>query len=294
MGMLVKANNIDELNEELDLFKDDEWDFLNIPETSENFEYFNDVQDIDFLDLHSKLRIYLPVTILGVVVFIIGLISIQVLSSNPSEDTYIAEITNKTQYIDGKEADSELYIDSSKILQDYFNILASGKDYNKLNDYCLSNSSFSDAYYSRKSKVGSTYDKYDSYIRAFSSFGKNFKCNKVNKVIEKDGTYYVYVSVVAPTKESIREYINLHKYNTIKHFNSAVPSNSEISKFIVETLESNPISCNTTELCLEFTKSGGKLKLTTDSEISGMCDTAYNYALSTITRNIGEGTMSRH
>lgn len=293
MGINTKSlDNTFNLDEDLDLFSDTEWNFFEVTDNDLNSEYFCDIEEVNFLDKHIRLRLFLPYFLLAFLISFGGiwLINIIMHRKDNAYENYKASIdSNVVSYIDGEEGSSEDYINISKTLQDYCNVLAQGSNYKDLDKYCITTSVFNSTYEDYRNRMQSNYDTYDNFSRSMRLFGSCIKSNRVDKVIVKDDTYYAYVRLTYPTKESVREYVNLHKYNAVKNFNGLEISESELSRFLLDTLETNQIACNEEVVTLEFMKQGG-MKLVSDNDILYMCNTAYSYAIGQLSNAISNTT----
>lgn len=291
--MRVKSiQEIAALDEDLNLFEEDEWKFMGVTEDDENFEFFNDVRDIDFLDVHSNIRLILPFCIIGALILISGFWLYNIISSR--QDSSYIDFKNKLteeasiDYVDGTDVDSARLISINQSLQNYCKVLESGRGYKDLNNLCESTSTFYDSYNTQLCKMSSTFDAHDCYARMISEFGTYIKCSKIDRAIEKDGIIYVYADLVVPDKDSIYEWLHLYSYNLTKYFNSNAINKMNIVRFLLNTMKDNPIPCNTQSFVFEYSvEPNGTVKLLDDSQIMGICKTAYNYAISQTSKTLG-------
>lgn len=294
--MRVKSGTeIAALDEELNLFEEEEWNFFDVGKEEDNFEFFNDVRDVDFLDTHSNIRMIVPIAILGVLILISGIHLYRIIMSHDDMefDKFKTELTSeyKANYIKGKDVSSEDFIEISKKLQDYFKILEKGKDYKSLNRFCEGNSNFYTTYKGNMDKMRGAFDEYDCYARMMSDFGKSIKCNKIDRAIVKDNVVYVYADLVVPDKDSIYEWLHLYSYNMTKYFTTKELTKCNIARFLLDTMEENPVPSNVNHYVFQFSKIEDDLVLMDDSQIVGVCNVAYNYTVSQVSKILG-GSLS--
>ena len=297
------VNEVQSLDDELNLFEEDNWDFMAVLDNHDtNYEYFNDIRDTDFDKKSSSvtLKSLAPMICVAAFLLVAGFVTMKavgVFDSNEDYQSVANTVTVKDsvslQRVEGKQADSSELIDISKVLQTYFDVLRSESDYTQLNDYCKNSSTFSSTYYTCTDKVVSLYDNNDCYARALREFGSFCSVGKVNEVIVKDNIYYCYVNLNIPSSNDIYEYIYLYSYNMTKFFNMNDLTEANMVKYLLETTAENPISCTQTEYCLKFVKTqDGSFKIVDDSSITSICTDAYTNAISQMSSILGGNLTS--
>lgn len=282
------------LDEELNLFEDSEWDFMKVvEEQEENFEFFDDIPDIDYSARRAKIRSIMPFVGIIIIILVQGIWLGSLIREKPDEDymNFQASLTEqqKIQYVEGDEVPSEDFVAINNLLSDYFKTLQSKQEYEMLSYSCLGGkSTFAEEYDRSLREMESAFDKYDCNARALSEFGSYIKLNKISKSVVTDGTYYIYCDTSVPSKDDVAEYIHRYSYNMTKYFTSKDVTQENVARFLLETMESNPIPLTTKTICMEVVKDKDKnFKIVDDSEVLNVASTAYNYSISQIAKVLG-------
>lgn len=282
------------LDEELNLFEDADWNFMKVvEEQEENFEFFDDIPDIDYNARRAKIKNILPFIGVIVIILIQGVWLGSLIREKPDEDylNFQASLTKQQQiqYVEGDEVPSEEFVQINTLLADYFKTLQSKQGYDNLMNACLgSTSTFADEYNTSISKMESAYDKYDCNARALSEFGSYLKLNKIDKAVLSENTYYIYCNITVPSKDDVAEYIHLYSYNLTKYFMSKDVNQENVARFLLETMETNPMPNTTRTICFEVVKDSNKnFKIVDDSEVFNIASTAYNYSIGQIAKVLG-------
>lgn len=286
------------LDEELNLFEDSDWDFMSVLEThEENYQLFEELDEVSLTEMR-KIRVgqLMPLASLGVlmVVGMIWLGGIALDKKDAEYDAFNLAVDNQgqVQYVEGEEITGEKFIELNQTLSSYFNTLQSKSDYSNLSYMCLDSSTFEKEYRSSLQQMSSNFDKYDCNARAMSEFGSYLKLNKISKVIKKGGQYYVYCNITVPSKDDVYEYIHLYSYNLTKNFMNTEVSSQNIAKFLLDTMNSNPVPCTTQLMCFVMVDaSDNTVRLTTDKNITEVIDAAYDTAIQQISKILG-GNLS--
>lgn len=289
------------LDEELNLFDEANWDFLNISETSENYEYYNDIRDIDFAE-ESVLRIFknelvplIMLVIITVLSIVICLGVLGVFKKNPSYNNVLSmensdkSNSNIINYIDGSECSNSELVSISKVLSNYCGVLKTKNTYDSLNSLC-SESIFFNTYKGYTDSIKESYDLNDCYARGFSQFGSFISVNKIDKVIKKDNIYYCYVYLNVPTNEDIFQYVYMHQYDIAKYFVNKDISEENIVKFLLDVTEQSAISSSSVGYCIEFEKVGSDFIIKDDKVFSDDATNSFKEATTQV-MNIIKGNM---
>lgn len=282
------------LDEELNLFEDSDWDFMSVLEThEENYQLFEELDEVSLSDMHKiNVTHLIPFASLGVLL-VVGLVWLGGIALDKKDAEYQAfslSVDNKgqIQYVEGEEITGEKFISLNQTLSSYFNTLQSKSDYSNLTYMCLDSSTFETEYRTSLQRMESNFDKYDCNARAMSEFGSYLKLNKINKAIKKDGKYYVYCDVTVPSKDDVYEYIHLYSYNLTKNFMNTEVSSQNVAKFLLETMDSNPVPCTTQLMCFVMVDaSDGTVRISTDKDITNIVSTAYDTAVQQIGKILG-------
>lgn len=282
------------LDEELNLFEDSEWDFMKvIEEQEENFEFFDDIPDIDYNARKTRIKNILPFVGIIVIILVQGVWLGNLIREKPDEDflNFQASLTQEQQiqYVKGDEVPSEDFVKINTLLFDYFKTLQSKQGYANLSNACLGNkSTFTEEYNNSIMRMESTFDKYDCNARALSEFGSYLKLNKIDKAVLSDDTYYIYCNISLPSKDDVAEYIHLYSYNLTKYFMNKEVTQENVARFLLETMETNPVPSTTSTICLEIVKDKNKnFKIVDDSEVLNIASSAYNYSIGQIAKVLG-------
>lgn len=287
---------IQSLDDEIDLFNEEEWNFMDVIDGGRNYEYYDDILDDDFLKKKGVsfswigFALVLTVMISGIslLVNVTGVFRHssydELLSmSNVNDGASITEV-------EGVEVSSEELLQVSETINRYFNCVRMQSDYAELYTLCSTTSSFADVYYQTTSKVESLYDSNDCYARALRKFGSFCSPGKISKVIESDGVYYCYLQFSYPSITDITEYINLYSYNMTKFFGSHELEESNIIRFLMDTAEVNPMSCHSENYCIRLVEKDGVFKIVNDSFLTDICTDAYSNTIMHVTNTL-KGTL---
>ena len=291
------ASELKSLDDELNLFEENDWDFLSVINSYDtNFEYFNDVRDTDFDKSNSSFIREHIFSLLSLIIVLIACIFTAISTSGILDkkeyyDTLNMKSVNSGRdylnYVDGSEVDSNTLLRISWVLNNYFNCLQAEDDYNSLNEYCSNSSFFANTYYDAVSKVEVLYDKNDCYARSLRKFGGLCRLLKINKIVYKDGVYYCYLNMSLPTKDDMIEYVYLYSYNFTKEFNTYLPTEAGIVKYMLDLMETNQVPCSSVEICLELREKDGTFSIVNDSYIATICVDAYTTVVNQISLILG-------
>lgn len=293
--------NASPLDEELNLFEETDWGFMDILDTQgKNYEYFNDIRDTEFDKGHFTIRATDLMSILALVlVIILGVVVVSLYTGAFKTQDYnniagmqsVMERTNVDK-IEGTSVSSEELVAISELLNKYFNCLKAEDDYSALYDYCATTSTFADTYYQATERVVETYDKNDSYARALRKFASFCGAGKISDVVQKDGVYYCYVQLTYPNTADVQEYINLYSYNMTKFFGSHDLNDSNVIRFLMDTAEVNPMNCHTEDYCIRLGKVDGGFRILNDSFLTDFCANAYSDAISQVVSLLGNSSVT--
>lgn len=298
--MKVRTNEeVSNIDSDLNLFEDTNWDFFGVLETQEpNYEYFDDVRDSSFdrnLDIiGQKLKFGL---ITGFVVCSFAIMSVIGLKAvgffEPTDYDMLNNIQSiqaeaKSKYIKGNAVSDKDVQAITNNLTGYCEVLSSQTNYNQLYSYCKMTSSFADTYNSFTSKMQTSYDINDCYARSLRKYGSFCSVEEVTHVIEKDGVYYCYAKLRIPSKSTMYEYVYTNQHDFAKHFKSNDTSEEEIVRYMIESLDATAVPKSSQELCIKYVKnSNGEFKIIDDSIITSSCIDAYTECITQITNVIG-------
>lgn len=293
--MKVKTKKeLSELDEELNLFDESDWNFLNV-QSGSNLEYFNDIRDDDFRKrgINDVIRYFVVTLIVCSIFLILGVwlysitVGRHVLTdgdANSVNDTAVA--LKRVQ--NAEKADDSDFIEISKVTSSYFNILQVGSSYDVLNNFCLTSSTFYSTEKAYREKMEYSYDTNDCYSRALRCFGKYFSLYKMNEVLVKDDIYYVYANMGYPDDDVLTEYFYIYANDMTKFFNVNSITEQNVVKYIIQLADTYGIPSSTDEVCIKMCKTdSGEFVIMDDSLVTNQCTTSYNYAISQVIKILG-------
>ncbi len=292
--MKTKAN-ITELDIELDLFDINDWDFNK---SYDKYEYKSWIDDADLFDVGVESFIYqIPMLMYGIVfaalLAIIVIVAVHLARPNKDYMEVLSmdnqmEHSQEVTYIEGNEATDDDVIAASKICSVYFRILDSQKGYSLLDSLCLDKSSFYREYSKNVDKIQYSYDMYDCYVRLLGYYGSYCVLNKVEKVVEKNGIYYCYLDLTAPSKEDISGYVKLYSYNFTKHFTVTDFNEANLVRYMYSMEGVSKIPCSRQVICITMKKNAtGDMFILEDDAITKLCTDAYVETLNDISSLMG-------
>lgn len=281
------------LDEELNLFKEPDWDFLNQPvlEKSENWQFYNDVRDQDFnINVNNKEHLknaLTVVTILAIACIGIGVLKFGFMDNDKSDYERLVTMSNtsvedgtKLTYIDGNICSDDIFYDVSNSINGYFSVLKSSSHLNYLSSYCSKNKSdFNAKYNEYKAKMKTNYDIYDCYARALKATGSYCTFNRLDKVIEKDDKYYAYVILNVPTVVDVQNYVNTYKVNMTKYFTTNEQTDNNFYRFLLTTMQDYAMPTTESMYCFEMNKGKDGYYFVDDSEITKLCISDFTSAI---------------
>lgn len=287
------------LDDELNLFNEEAWNFLNVvEEQGENFEYFNDIQDVDFKvkSRQQKIVNVMPFVSLVCVVFTCIFISVKVsgaLDFSEYNDFKMSlsgqNHTSGTNYINGVDVTDVCLSDINKVLQGYTGILKQGNKYDGLYEYCSTTSTFADFYNSSTQRIENLMDSNDCDARMLRKLGSYCSVSRVNKIIEYNGKYYCYVNIYLPSEHDMYEYVMMHQKPITQEFNGGTFTQGEVIQFLLKLIDEMALPCTSNEYCIKFIKDGtGDYKIVDDSIITSTCLDTYSSALQQLYTILGE------
>lgn len=291
----VKTNEeLKDLDDSLNLFTEDNWDFFGVSESEPNYEYFNDIRDNSFdkdvtkSDRSKTILLCCMILCLFISLGLVGVNYLGLLKKDDYKSLYMNKDNVKSSmcidYVKGESASNDDTRSIINVLNGYFGVLNSESSYEQLYTYCKMTSSFTDIYNSFTSKITSSYDINDCYARSLREFGSFCSLDSIDRVIYKDGIYYCYANITIPSKDTIYEYVYENKYNFSKHFNSTNITEQEVIKYMIETLDTFAVPKSPQTLCIKFSKD---FKIIDDSIITSSCIDSYTECVNQIIQVAG-------
>lgn len=290
--MIVRsAAEIQSLDDELNLFEENEWDFMSVVDSrGSNYEYFNDIRDSDFEVKKFKFREAL-VYISAAAAVIAAMFVVTIKVANPFDDSEYRALMNMQSvhggatvtYVEGgTEAAPEDLIAVSNTLTGYASCLNAKQDYKALSTYCIDNSKFQTKYYESVNAVDTIYDINDCFARGLREFGGMYQLGRINRVTVKDDIYYCYAQYSHPSIYDVSEFVQSHSQSFMLKFGSGADINEEtVAKFLLEVIDEDRALIPTTsgELCIQLKKVDGYMRLVDDSFILNACSDDYSVAV---------------
>lgn len=295
---------IQSLDDELNLFEENEWDFMSVVDTQgSNFEYFNDIRDVDF-DIKKRN----PVTIVSYSALFLSFMAVMLLVvlkvTNFFDDSEWRALNSiqsvqgggvVTEVSGGQEATPAELIEVNNLLDRYIRCIHAKNDYHELDGYCVGDSAFARKYYDSVNSVITIYDINDCYARGLRAFAAMYRINRINKVLIKDNVYYCYVSVDYPTIYDVNEFVQMNSQVFVKKFQGGYDINeASIAKFLLEVVDErlSSIPVTTSEVCLTLQEDdSGALKLVNDDFMLSMSSDDYSTAVNQLIKSL-EGLLT--
>lgn len=281
---LKTPKEVQDINADLHLFDEPDWNFLDVV-NQDNAEYFNDVRDFDFADdgvLTKRVKFTVPFVVIACLSIIVMSVAVTVNNlTDKNEYQTIASVKSEEDFhslprVEGTSTSNTEQIACGRVLTGYFGSL--GKfDKASLQRY-ISDSSILNTYNSFQSSINYNYDNNDCSARILKSFAEQCSLSSVNDVIKVGDKYYCYVSIKAPTKDRVTEYVHSIRYVLMKKFHNNKPSRGTVIPYIVSLMEKEPIADKNQEYC--FIIQGNKI--TDDSNLYSDITTGYEYMLSEV------------
>lgn len=287
---------IQSLDDELNLFEENDWDFMSVIDTQgNNYEYFNDIRDTDF-----DIRKVNPVTLISYVALatsILAMMLIVVLKvTNVFDDAEWRELNSiqsvqgggvVTQISGGEQATPEELIEVSNLLGSYLRCTQSRNEYHTLDAYCVGNSQFAKKYYDSVNSVITIYDINDCYARGLREFAAMYNISRINQVLKKDGIYYCYVTVEYPTIYDVSEFIQMNNQTFVKKFQGGYDINeASVAKFLLEVITESPPPKTTSDICLKVQSEDGDMMLVDDEFMLSMASDDYSVAVNQVLKSL--------
>lgn len=273
------------LDEELNLFKEPDWDFLNQPilEKSENWQFYNDVKDKEFdIKVNNSENLKNALTIIAILAIAcvgIGILKFGFMDNDRSDYDRLVSMSNtsvedgnKLTYIDGEQCSDDEFYSVSNTVNGYFSVLKSEAHLNYLSSYCNSkDSNFTSTYNKYKEQMHTNYDIYDCYARALKATGGYCNFNRVDKVIKRDNKYYAYVVLNVPTVVDVQNYVNTYKINMTKYFTTNEQTDNNFYRFLLTTMQDYAMPTTESMYCFEMKKVNDGFYFIDDSQITQLC-----------------------
>lgn len=287
---------IQSLDDELNLFEENEWDFMSVVDTQgNNYEYFNDIRDTDFdIKKRNPTAIVSYVALAASVLAMMLIVTLKV--TNFFNDDEWRELNNLqtiqgggvvTQVSGGEAATPEELIEVSNLLGGYIRCTQARGDYYSLDTYCVGKSEFAKKYYDSVNSVLTIYDINDCYARGLREFAGMYRINRINQVIKKDGVYYCYVTAEYPTIYDVSEYIQMNNQTFVKRFQGGYDINeASVAKFLLEVIDEKAPPSTTSDVCLKVKSSDGDLQLVDDSFMLSMASDDYSVAVNQVLKSL--------
>ena len=294
--MKIKTRDeLSELDKELNLFSEDEWDFLDTSNTADiNLEYFDDFGSEDFrkrgvIDIAKTTVTSLMVCAIlmasGVWLYNIT-VGRHILTNGDTSS--VSDIYKPLERVNGKSVSNEEYIGISKVISSYFGVLNIGSNYDLLNSFCSDSSNFYDTEKHHRSEMKFAYDINDCYARVLRCFGKYISMSKIVDIRIKNNKYYVYTSINYPDNTSLTEYFYVYSNDMTKFFNTNEITQQNIIRYIVQLADTYGLPTSSSEICIEVKRtSSNEYKITNDSIITDQITDSYNYAVSQAIKILG-------
>ena len=289
------------LDDEIDIFGENDWKFIDITVQDNNIEYFNDIRDTQFdgSGADNSIKQFMVICIFVFIFAVLTMLAIQWsgvldrrdydkvanIQSDYNGDSSVAS-SKAPEKIGEVVDDSDLLVEVSENLSEYFASLQSG-NLEILNEYAF-DSSVGTMYSERKKEIKTTYDVNDCYARLIKYLATHTKVGKINEIRKEGDTYYVYVNIALTTETDVSDFIYRNKMNFVKNFNTVELTKENIMKYILKVLETDSLGVTSSEHCLKMQRStDGRLILVDDTVISQVYTDTYKELLERIVQIVG-------
>lgn len=296
----MELSQFSDLDEDLNLFEEDDWNFLSVDATAYNSEYYNDIYDKDFKTT-PVYKVVLATICVSLLVCGFGFSAYTFFKPYVRSQLYTKEyestktlltsedaLLSAERVVGGVQASSKEYVKVSKVVSGYFQVLSSGKNLAELNSYCEDTSTFANKYNDLVKSMEYAFDNSDCNARLLAKFGSYCSLNKINTVIKKDGVYYCYLNLSVPSSDDMVEYVYSHQYDFTKHFMAGDLDAGSVTRYFLDVVSSSAIPRKAEEFCIELKEDKlGDLYISDDSVIYVRCVSAYGSAMNTIYTILG-------
>ncbi len=187
---------------------------------------------------------------------------------------YQTEQAQTIEYVDGDViTNPEIISDASLVLTKYFQTL----HVNPLDTEVLCSDSYVPKYLNNyRSQMRTTLDEYEYAYRVNKQILNSFTLKSIDSVIEKDGKYYCYCTVMIPTRDNLQNYMDMYAYSTLKYFNSHDVDEKGILVNLYENLNTFSLFVGEYNVCMVIDTRG---TITEDSMVKDLCEDAYTQLL---------------
>lgn len=290
-------------DENLGLFDEDDWKFLDVPETSKNYQYFYDVRDSEYTDEHENSKrntlIQVAVIVFGGIILIYAIVSFysSVFLRGASTNADVVNATSEVEetrlvYVDGNQVDNEGWVGISEVFNGYFSATASEMSYTYLDNLCVGGSNLSSTENSYRTSAKASYDTKDCYARALREFSRYITLERVNEIVEKDGIYYCYVQLSIPDSDALYDYYMGYKYEMTKFFGTNLLDYINVTKYMLSITGNNNLPVESKEYLFKVSIIDGEYKIIDDSQVTSISTEAYNSSIYIITSILGGSLVS--
>ncbi len=268
------------LDEEVDIFDDDSWDFKACESE------FNSVYDDNAEFRRNPLAAFkVPLVIGGAIAasFLVAVLGMSLwirYSALGSEVSAAGKLVTSEGFVacervEGGVAvnDNDRLVDISKAVSGYFGVLRQENGWSELDDYVENGSHVLSQYKDYLSNMQRNFDVYDCSARLLKHFCQLCTVGKITDILEKDGTYYVYLYIATPTETSAEQFIYMNRYDLTKF---TTMENRSMEEYVLDLVNSGVVSCEVAEYCLQFDSNN---MLVDDSQILDVCTKAYTNAV---------------
>ena len=290
-----------DLDIDLHVFDESEWEFLKVDSKDQNFEYFKEVEDFNVQTprehLFSILKYGIACGVLGTAL-VLGSTYLYYTIMKPHISTQeeilaaTSDINVTLERVEGVQAGSDELISISDVLSNYFYIYGDNVNFSELNNYCMAGSNFAttEAYFRTNSKA--SYDDNDCYARELRCFSSYINLNRVNEVIAKDDTYYAYISVSVPDEENLTQYYNSYRYSMTKYFGMYRLDSANVARYLLDINKDGNLPVKDIEMCIKLCKYDNTFKIIDDSQLTSICSETINTSVANVCNILGSSLVT--
>lgn len=242
---------------------------------------FTTLEDMDGIErgtVSGQVKaLMVAIALLGVSI----LLAVAYFAFRPDFEITYDKVSDITQ-VQGSTVDADTDTEISDIIHSYFNVLENESSYTILNSFCANGSDFARSIEENRNKMVTSYDEYDSYVRGMSKLGAANGVSSLNDIIEKDGTYYVYMTLSTP---DVVSYFYTYSEDLAQYFTTKGVTQENLMSHAYKLMDTYEFPTEDRNVVLEMVQSSdGSFMLVNDGAILEMVEISYDTAVNEVVR----------